>query len=162
LKACGSLRSVKRPVPKAQVDAYGPAIPQLAARAMRYARVLRIGRGHRGALVTRTETSPLEQGIEILFSVEPDRLGQRERERKREREREKKRERERQRERERLCLSLSRFFFCGPPTEGRARVRRASGRREPRVRGACRCKNAMTRPGLEPGISGSGGRRLIH
>ena len=28
----GSLRTVKRPVPKAQLDAYGPAIPQLAAR----------------------------------------------------------------------------------------------------------------------------------
>jgi hypothetical protein len=112
---------VKRPVPKARVDAYGPAIPQLAARAMRYARVLRIGRGHRGALVTKAETSPLEQGSEILLSVEPDRLGQRERERKRERE--KKKERDRERERERLCLSLSRFFFRGPPTEGRARVR---------------------------------------
>ena len=112
---------MKRPVPKAQVDAYGPAIPQLAARAMRYARVLRIGRGHRGALVTKAETSPLEQGSEILLSVEPDRLGQRERERKRERE--KKKERDRERERERLCLSLSRFFFRGPPTEGRARVR---------------------------------------
>jgi hypothetical protein len=161
LKACGSLRSVKRPVPKAQVDAYGPAIPQLAARAMKYARVLRIGREHRGALVTRAETSPLEQGNEILLSVEPDRLGQRERERTREREK-KERERQRGRERERLCLSLSRFFFCGPPTEGRARVRRASGRREPRVRGAFKCKNAMTRPGLEPGISGSGGRLLIH
>ena len=161
MNACGSLRSVKRPVPKAQVDAYGPAIPQLAARAMRYARVLRIGRGHRGALVTRAETSPLEQGNEILLSVEPDRLGQIERERKRERE--KKRERDRERERERGCVSVCPgFFFCGPPTEGRARVRRASGRREPRVRGACRCKNAMTRPGVEPGISGSGGRRLIH
>ena len=104
---------MKRPVPKAQVDAYGPAIPQLAARAMRYARVLRIGRGHRGALVTRTETSPLEQGNEILLSVEPDRLGQRERKRKRERE--KKRERETERERERLCLSLSRFFSADHP-----------------------------------------------
>ena len=157
---------MKRPVPKAQVDAYGPAIPQLAARAMRYARVLRIGRGHRGALVTRAETSPLEHGNEILLSVEPDRLGQRERERKkreRKRERERERDREREREREREAVSQSvPVFFCGPPTEGRARVRRASGRREPRVRGACRCKNAMTRPGLEPGISGSGGRRLIH
>ena len=150
---------MKRPVPKAQVDAYGPAIPQLAARAMRYARVLRIGRGHRGALVTRAETSPLEQGNEILLSVEPDRLGQIERERKRERE--KKRERDREREREAVSQSVP-VFFRGPPTEGRARVRRASGRREPRVRGACRCKNAMTRPGLKPGISGSGGRRLIH
>jgi hypothetical protein len=154
---------VKRPVPKAQVDAYGPAIPQLAARAIRYARVLRIGRGHRGALVTRAETSPLEQGNEILLSVEPDRLGQRERERKIESEKKRERDREREREREREAVSQSvPFFFCGPPTEGRARVRRASGRREPRVRGACKCKNAMTRPGLEPGISGSGGRRLIH
>jgi hypothetical protein len=94
-------------VPKAQVDAYGPAIPQLAARAMRYARVLRIGRGHRGALVTRAETSPLEQGNEILLSVEPDRLGQRERERKRERER----EREREKEKEAVSQSVPFFFL---------------------------------------------------
>ena len=100
---------MKRPVPKELVDAYGPAIPQLAARAMRYARVLRIGRGHRGALVTRAETSPLEQGNEILLSVEPDRLGQIERERKRERE--KKRERDRERERERGCVSVCPVFF---------------------------------------------------
>ena len=99
---------MKRPVPKAQVDAYGPAIPQLAARAMRYARVLRIGRGHRGALVTKAETSPLEHGSEILLSVEPDRLGQRERERKRERE--KKRERDREREREAVSQSVPVFF----------------------------------------------------
>jgi hypothetical protein len=69
--------------------------------------VLRIGRGHRGALVTRAETSPLEQGNEILLSVEPDRLGQRERKRKIEREREKKRERERDREREREREAVS-------------------------------------------------------
>ena len=112
---------MKRPVPKAQVDAYGPAIPQLAARAMRYARVLRIGRGHRGALVTRAETSPLEQGNEILLSVEPDRLGQRERERKREREREKKRERESQREREREAVSQSVPFFFLRTTHRRPR-----------------------------------------
>jgi hypothetical protein len=112
---------VKRPVPKAQVDAYGPAIPQLAARAMRYARVLRIGRGHRGALVTRAETSPLEQGNEILLSVEPDRLGQRERERKREREREKKRERERETEREREAVSQSVPFFFLRTTHRRPR-----------------------------------------
>jgi hypothetical protein len=120
------------------------------ARAVRYAHVLWIGPGHRGALMTRAETSSPERGNEFLLSVEPDRLGQRERKRERE-----------ERERESLCLSLSRLFFRGPPTEGRARVRRASGRREPRVRSAWRCKNATTRPGLEPGISGSRGRRLI-
>jgi hypothetical protein len=112
---------VKRPVPKAQVDAYGPAIPQLAARAMRYARVLRIGRGHRGALVTRAETSPLEQGNEILLSVEPDRLEQRERERKGEREREKERERDREREREREAVSQSVPFFSADHPQKAAR-----------------------------------------
>ncbi len=110
---------MKRPVPKAQVDAYGPAIPQLAARAMRYARVLRIGRGHRGALVTRAETSPLEQGNEILLSVEPDRLGQRERERTRERE--KKRERDREGERERGCVSVCPGFFSADHPQKAAR-----------------------------------------
>ena len=106
---------MKRPVPKAQVDAYGPAIPQLAARAMRYARVLRIGRGHRGALVTRAETSPLEQGNEILLSVEPDRLGQIERERKREREKKRERDREREREREAVSQSAPVFFSADHP-----------------------------------------------
>ena len=108
---------MKRPVPKAQVDAYGPAIPQLAARAMRYARVLRVGRGHRGALVTKAETSPLEQGSEILLSVEPDRLGQRERERKREREK----KRERDRERERGCVSVCPGFFSADHPQKAAR-----------------------------------------
>ena len=121
-------------------------------RAMRYARVLRIGPGHRSALMTRAETSSPKRGNEFLLSVEPDKLGQRERERERER---------RERKRESLCLSLSGLFFRGPPTEGRARVRRATGRREPRVWSAWRCKKGMARPGLEPGISGSGGRRLI-
>jgi hypothetical protein len=124
------------------------------ARAVRYARVLRIGPGHRSALMTRAETSSPKRGNEFLLSVEPDKLGQRERERERERER-------RERKRESLCLSLSGLFFRGPPTEGRARVRRATGRREPRVWSAWRCKKGMARPGLEPGISGSGGRRLI-
>ncbi len=122
------------------------------ARAVRYARVLRIGPGHRSALMTRAETSSPKRGNEFLLSVEPDKLGQRERERERER---------RERKRESLCLSLSGLFFRGPPTEGRARVRRATGRREPRVWSAWRCKKGMARPGLEPGISGSGGRRLI-
>ena len=124
------------------------------ARAVRYARVLRIGPGHRSALMTRAETSSPKRGNEFLLSVEPDKLGQRERERERERER-------RERKRESLCLSLSGLFFRGPPTEGRARVRRATGRREPIVWSAWRCKKGMARPGLEPGISGSGGRRLI-
>jgi hypothetical protein len=96
------------------------------ARAVGYARVLRIGPGHRSALMTRAETSSPKRGNEFLLSVEPDKLGQRERERERERER-------RERKRESLCLSLSRLFFGGPSTEGRARVRRATGRREPRV-----------------------------
>jgi hypothetical protein len=125
------------------------------ARAVRYARVLRIGPGHRSALMTRAETSSPKRGNEFLLSVEPDKLGQRERERERERER-------RERKRERACVSVCPgFFFRGPPTEGRARVRRATGRREPRVWSAWRCKKGMARPGLEPGISGSGGRRLI-
>ena len=72
--------------------------------------MLRIGPGHRGALMTRAETSPPEQENEFLPSVEPDRLGQRERERERER------EKERERERESLFLSLSQLFFRGPPT----------------------------------------------
>ena len=124
------------------------------ARAVRYARVLRIGPEHRGALMTRAETSSPERGNEFLLSVELDRLGQREREREREKI-------ERERERERACVSVCPGFFLRTTTEGRARVRSASGRREPRVRGAWRCKNATTRPGLEPGISGSGGRHLI-
>ena len=72
--------------------------------------MLRIGPGHRGALMTRAETSPPEQENEFLPSVEPDRLGQRE---KREIERERKRERER--ERESLCLSLSQLFSADHP-----------------------------------------------
>jgi hypothetical protein len=195
------------------------------ARAVRYARVLRIGPGHRSALMTRAETSSPKRGNEILLSVEPDKLGQRERERERERERGK-----REKERERACVSVCpgffsvihpqraareygappgggnqgcgvrgcvkkrwpaqdsnlespapgadalsscarpnqvklheisgcatlhltstspierdpvsqsvRFFFCGPPTGSRARLRRATGRREPGVRGAWKC-----------------------
>ena len=87
--------------------------------------------------MTRAETSYPKRGNEFLLSVEPDKLGQRERERKRERERERER---RERKRERACVSVCPgFFFRGPPTEGRARVRRATGRREPGVRGAWRC-----------------------
>jgi hypothetical protein len=71
--------------------------------------------------VTRTETSPLEQGNEILLSVEPDRLGQKERERKRERERERKRERERETEREREAVSQSVPFFFLRTTHRRPR-----------------------------------------
>jgi hypothetical protein len=126
------------------------------ARAVGYARVLRIGPGHRSALMTRAETSSPKRGNDFLLSVEPDKLGQRERKRERERER-----RERTREREPVSQSVRAFFFRGPHTEGRARVRRATGRREPRVWSAWRCKKGMARPGLEPGISGSGGRRLI-
>jgi hypothetical protein len=129
------------------------------ARAVKYARVLRIGPGHRSALMTRAETSSPKRGNEFLFSVEPDKLGQRERESETERERERER---RERERQRACVSVCPgFFFRGPPTEGRARLRRATGRREPRVWRAWRCKKGMARAGLEPGISGSGGRRLI-
>ena len=109
------------------------------ARAVRYARVLRIGPGHRSALMTRAETSSPKRGNEFLLSVEPDKLGQRERGRKRERERERERERK-ERKRESQCLSLSGLFFRGPPTDGRARVRRATGRREPKAWSAWRCK----------------------
>ena len=193
------------------------------ARAVRYARVLRIGPGHRSALMTRAETSSPKRGNEFLLSVEPDKLGQKEREREREREREK-----REKEREPVSQSVRAFFsvdhpqraareygappgggnqgcgvrggvktewpaqdsnlespapgadalsscarpnqvklheisgcatllltstspikrepvsqsvrFCrGPPTGSRARLRRATGRREPGVRGAWRC-----------------------
>ncbi len=74
------------------------------ARAVRYARVLRIGPGHRSALMTRAETSSPKRGNEFLLSVEPDKLGQRERERERERER-------RERKRERACVSVCPGFF---------------------------------------------------
>jgi hypothetical protein len=89
--------------------------------------LLRIGPGHRGALMTRAETSPPEQGNEFLLPVEPDRLGQRERERERERER--KRERERERERELVSQSVPVFFLRTThrgPREG-AESQRAAG-----------------------------------
>jgi hypothetical protein len=74
------------------------------ARAVRYARVLRIGPGHRSALMTRAETSSPKRGNEFLLSVEPDKLGQKEREREREREGE-----EREREREPVSQSVRAF-----------------------------------------------------
>jgi hypothetical protein len=81
--------------------------------------VLWIGPGHRGALMTRAETSSPERGNEFLLSVEPDRLGQRERERERER---------REREREPVSQSVQAFFprtTHRGPRESTARQRAA-------------------------------------